>query len=153
SGISSGLRWTFAPAVGGGICSMVYVLFRRPMFGIELAMLAGLAMTYRFVRRPVPASSVSRPYSISPWWLLLALGCGFALSQCLSVIERAPHGDWDATAIWNSHARYLFRDGPAWQSHIQNTSHADYPLLVPAVVARLWRYIGSDIPDAASVPG
>src|SRR6185312_991736 len=54
-------------------------------------------------------------------------------------------------SIWNSHARYLYRDGPAWQNHIQNTSHPDYPLLVPALVARLWRYIGTDIPDAASI--
>ena len=152
-GVSRGLKWTFAPAVGAGACSFIFVLARRPMFTVEVLLLVLLAANYFFVEkhglrfRPwtaprLPASSV-----------LLALAAGIAVSQWLVVIEREPHGDWDATAIWNSHSRYLYRDGPAWQTDIRNTLHADYPLLVPSLVARLWRYIGTDIPDAASIPG
>ncbi len=152
-GTSRGLRWAFAPAVGAGICSIVFVLFRRPMFTIELALLAGLVAAYFSVRKPALRLG---SFYISPLpasWMLLAVACGIAISQWSVVIEREPHGDWDATAIWNSHSRYLYRDGPAWQSDIRNTFHSDYPLLVPALVARLWRYIGNDVPDAGGVSG
>src|SRR5262249_16507427 len=74
---------------------------------------------------------------------------GMALTFFMVRIERSPHGDWDAMAIWNSHARYLYRDGPSWQKDILNTFHADYPLLTSATTARLWRYMGQEIPDAA----
>jgi len=39
SELSRRLIWPFAPAVGGGICSFVFVLFRRPMFTVELTLL------------------------------------------------------------------------------------------------------------------
>jgi hypothetical protein len=68
-------------------------------------------------------------------------------------VERSPYGDGDAIAMWTSHARYLYRDGPSWQKTILNTFHADYPLLTPATTARLWRYMGQEIPDAAGVLG
>jgi hypothetical protein len=68
-------------------------------------------------------------------------------------IQHTPHGDWDATAIWTSHARYLYRDGSDWQRDIQHTFHADYPLLVPSMTARLWRYAGKEIPDMGGVVG
>ncbi len=58
-----------------------------------------------------------------------------------------PHGDWDAWGIWNSRARYIFRGSDQWRSAfsgILHWSHPDYPLLVPAVIARCWKYIGSD---------
>ena len=63
------------------------------------------------------------------------------------LVHQDPHGDWDAFAIWNSHARYLYRDGAAWQNDIRNTFHSDYPLLVPSMNARVWRYAGEEIPE------
>jgi hypothetical protein len=145
------LRWAFAPAVGGGICSIIFIFFRRPMFTIELVLLLALAVAWYARRSPPAIRSHGSAVQIAAVWLLLAAALGIAASQCLVIVERAPHGDYDATGIWNSHARYLYRDGPGWRFHIQNTAHPDYPLLVPSLVARLWRYIGSDIPDAASV--
>jgi hypothetical protein len=61
--------------------------------------------------------------------------------------DRRPHGEWDAWAIWNSHARVLFRDGANWKSNIQYTVHGDYPLLTPSLTARLWRYAGKEATD------
>jgi hypothetical protein len=58
-----------------------------------------------------------------------------------------PHGGWDAWAIWNLRARFLFRAGDRWQdafSSLLIRSHTDYPLLVPANVARCWVYQGTD---------
>lgn len=58
-----------------------------------------------------------------------------------------PHGDWDAWGIWNSRARFIFRSCEQWESAfsgLSHWSHPDYPLLVPGVIARCWKYIDSD---------
>jgi hypothetical protein len=61
----------------------------------------------------------------------------------------APHGEWDAWAQWNLRARFFFRgfaDG-TWRdafTPVLAWSHPDYPLLVPASVARLWLYAGRE---------
>ena len=61
-----------------------------------------------------------------------------------------PHGEWDAIAIWNLKARFIFRSGFNWDmvfsTHI---AHPDYPLLVPLSIVRLWTYIGK---ETAAVP-
>jgi hypothetical protein len=59
----------------------------------------------------------------------------------------APHGDWDASAIWNLRARFLYRGGEDWTDAFSPSipwTHPDYPLLVPASVARGWRYTGGE---------
>jgi len=61
-----------------------------------------------------------------------------------------PHGDgWDAFAIWNLHARFLFRGGSHWRDGFTTLipwSHPDYPLLLPAGIAHFWTYLGHDDP-------
>ena len=56
---------------------------------------------------------------------------------------REPHGQWDAWAIWNVHARVLFRAGTDWQSFYSHII-SNYPLLLPSCVARVWTYGRSD---------
>src|SRR5262249_33646473 len=131
AGVSRILMWAFAPAVGAGICSIIFVLLRRPMFTIEAILLLALAAAY-FVRSPGFKLRPSVVPALPASAIFLLLASGIAISQCMVIVERAPHGDWDATAIWNSHSRFLYRDGPGWQTHIQSTLHPDYPLLVPA---------------------
>jgi hypothetical protein len=56
-----------------------------------------------------------------------------------------PHGQWDAWAIWNLRARFLWRAGPDWAQVFTTApgwSHPDYPLLLPLSVVRLWWYAG-----------
>ncbi len=68
-----------------------------------------------------------------------------------------PHGDgWDAFAIWNLHARFLFLGGARWRdgySTLIPWSHPDYPPLVPAAVAHFWSYLGNDSPAIPAVLG
>jgi hypothetical protein len=145
-GLSHGALWAMAPGIGAGICSLIFFVFRRPMFTVEFALLLTLAAVWIFWRRPRLSHSPAL-WQLPLPCLLLAGAVGFVASGLVFAISQNPHGDWDAFAIWNSHARYLYRDGPAWQEHIQNTFHADYPLLVPAVNARAWRYAGQEIPE------
>jgi hypothetical protein len=56
----------------------------------------------------------------------------------------ARHGEYDGWEIWNMRARFLFR-GSHWVDGFTNLldySHPDYPLLLPASIARSWLYSG-----------
>ena len=65
---------------------------------------------------------------------------------------RLPHGEWDAWAVWNLKARFLFRGGEDWIGLFSpELPHAAYPLMLPGTVARLWLWIGADAPVAAAV--
>lgn len=57
----------------------------------------------------------------------------------------ARHGEYDGWEIWNMRARFLFRGGSHWVDGFTNLldySHPDYPLLLPASIARSWLYSG-----------
>jgi hypothetical protein len=138
-----------APGVGAGICSLVFFTFRRPMFTIEFALLIILAFV--LYRRKRFSDLVPRVPSNSVVAILLYGSVGLLLGVFALRVDRMPHGDWDGWAIWNSHARFLYRDGPNWKNDLQYTFHGDYPLLTPSNTARLWRYAGQEIPEAGSV--
>ena len=58
------------------------------------------------------------------------------------------NGGWDAWGIWNLRAKFLYLGGTHWQdafSRHGSLTHTDYPLLIPASVARGWSYAGSDL--------
>lgn len=77
--------------------------------------------------------------------LLVVTVAAVALASFAAASAVYPHGEWDAWAQWNLRARFFFRglsDG-SWReafAPILAWSHADYPPLVPAAVARLWTY-------------
>ncbi len=60
---------------------------------------------------------------------------------------REPLGIWDGWAIWNLKARFLYRGGANWTAMFSRElwfSHPDYPLLLPAAIARFWSYLGEE---------
>lgn len=147
------LRLSLALGFGFGITSLSYMLCRlltEPSRPLLLAVDAGLCLglaalgLWRRARTPV-VEPLALGGPAAPWWLwsgfsgLLLLGAGAFLGMSM----RAPHGAADAIAIWNLKARYLFLGGDVWQRAIQPVvAHPDYPLLVPASIARLWTYAG-----------
>jgi hypothetical protein len=53
----------------------------------------------------------------------------------------------DAYAIWNLRSRFLFLGGDHWRDGFSPAiawSHTDYPLLIPASIAHVWKYLGND---------
>ena len=84
----------------------------------------------------------------APWLLPATFGviAIVALASVVASSMAAPHGDWDAWAIWNQHARFLFRGGDgSWREFLSIAwSQPDYPLLLPASVARVWAYAGHE---------
>jgi hypothetical protein len=73
------------------------------------------------------------------------------------VSAQTPRGGWDAWAIWNLRARFLYRAGGiAWRdgfTEVLAWSHPDYPLLLPAFVARGWKLLGRESSSIAIALG
>jgi len=70
-------------------------------------------------------------------WAAIALAIGLFVEHSI----RWPDGDWDAWGNWNTRARFFYR-GDARGAFSPHLWHADYPFLVPAVVAHAWSLLG-----------
>ncbi len=58
-----------------------------------------------------------------------------------------PHGEGDAYAIWNIRAKVLYTAPEPWLETFRQGAvghHSDYPLLIPGIIARSWKYMGVD---------
>jgi hypothetical protein len=117
---------------------------------VWLAVIAGAALARSRGDRSAATvtSATGRVVTIAAVAAALVLMAGAAWSFAAASAV-APHGEWDAWAQWNLRARFFFRgfaDG-TWTSAFAPVlawSHPDYPPLVPASVARLWMYAGSE---------
>jgi hypothetical protein len=99
----------------------------------------------------------------APEWPTRVLMASFAIAAITALYQATvrviahPHGEgWDAFAIWNLHARFLFLGGAHWRDGFNSIipwSHPDYPLLLPAATAHLWTYLGHDDPLGPAIVG
>ena len=157
------LRLSMSAGFGLGIFSVVFVLCRLCgvaslvlMDAAVFVLLVGAALLLRNQNQPsidVPSAS---PIVAGSRWLPTFLTCAFIVAlgvATYSGVLRAiahPHGEgWDAFAIWNLHARFLFRGGSHWRdgfSALIPWSHPDYPLLLPGAIAHFWTYLGNADP-------
>lgn len=113
------------------------------------AALAAAAVVSQGTRRdPGPKAPTSSPRAPLPRVLVAVFAatvCAAVVAFCLEV-ARDPHGGWDAWAIWNLRARFLAADGDGWpRAFVESATmtHVDYPLLLPASIARVWSDIDS----------
>ena len=153
---------------GFGIFSLAFFIER--LLGIVHILAADLCVTglllgaYFLARaRRKPSNSIASrvPGLNLPHWLqrpLLASLPISVLAALYATVLRAlahPHGDgWDAFAIWNLHARFLYLGGSHWRDGFSTLipwSHPDYPPLVPAAIAHVWSYIGHDAPTVPAI--
>lgn len=146
-GASPPLQAALAIGLGLGVASCTFFLALLLADGrwavvaaLDVLLLAAAVMVARRAGRPAAAAPARR----SPVERLLAgavlIAASVAALAFLANTADAPHGRWDAWATWNLRARWLI-DGPAWRdAFAKPTIHGDYPLLLPAAVARLWAY-------------
>ena len=129
-------------------------LSRRSILSTELLLSIILAgrLFYRTLPRRQPfavdkslaqsTASSGAPRAISICFLIALL---FSLMVFAASSWKAPHGGWDAFAIWNRRARFLFRAGIHWvDAFSEHLGKVDYPLFIPTNVARGWVIVGSD---------
>jgi hypothetical protein len=153
-------KLSLAAGIGTGLFSCFFFVWllvtntqNRGFMVAALLLLAGLGYVLHRRSRGSAAGTMtlsdSRPWLHVNWVLLIAVVVAFALaiaSYTLLSLNR-PHGEWDAWAIWNMRARFLFRGGEHWRdafSPLINWSHPDYPPLLPAAIAGLWTCVGSE---------
>jgi hypothetical protein len=113
-----------------------------------LALAAVSAWVIRRRKQPsVPAAAF--PAFTTVDWALRAVFAGVLMMAAAVIVTEyrvAPHGQWDAWAIWNQKARFMFRAGPQWEASMNIPwSQPSHPPLVAASVARLWAYAGREM--------
>jgi hypothetical protein len=89
------------------------------------------------------------------WLLGLAFGVVLAVSwiRLVQMAIALPDGEWDAWTLWNLRAKFLAGPHDAWRyavSPLLYGTHSDYPLLLSAFVARVWK-AGSAVDTIAPV--
>jgi hypothetical protein len=144
--------------IGIGLTSIIFLLLDisgtatpTAIFGIDIALVA-LLVWHWFRTRPGNHERSSSG-GMTPgfrWTWLLALAFGIVLvAAWIRLVQMAtalPVGEWDAWALWNLRAKFLAGPGGAWRyalSPLLNNTHPDYPLLLPAFVARVWKAGGA----------
>lgn len=143
----AGILVALACGGGLGLASYTYMIAllaagasRASVIGLDGALLAAAAVWW-WRRR-----TLSPRLPPTPWrggeraaLAVVVIAAVGALAAFTANALVNPHGEWDAWAIWNVRARFLFRAGPQWRRAFSaELMHADYPLLLPAAVAHVW---------------
>ncbi len=142
-----------ALAFGVGFTSIVFFLWRLigmppgaylvADIGLQ-ALLAGVVWNgRRHEPPPVPAAADVKETKALRVLSALAVAASICVAAVLlnHFVARTPYGEWDGWAIWNLRAAFLSAGTDHWRdgfTPILQWSHPDYPLLLPASVARLW---------------
>jgi hypothetical protein len=152
------LKASLGIGLGLGITSCIY-FFRLLLFPgqggyllIELAFLVAVLIAL-FVRKRFSFDH-SLQLNLPSWMQVLFTAVALlilfnAVSYSLAFARASPHGDYDAQAIWNLRARFIYRSGDAWEQafspEINRNFHMDYPLLVPLNVVGGWNTLGEEV--------
>ena len=149
-GVDSCLYFFWIMAFGPSMQHLMTVEYGLCIF------LTGMAALRSFSQ---PREDVSSgPAPLAREWVLLAgflvLLLGSAAGFFLLTVTR-PYGTFDAYAIWNLKARFMFIDPQHWQNAFSTAlnwkTQPDYPLLVPLNVLRLWELLGAEVPRAGAL--
>ena len=139
-------------ASGGRTDRLVYYLI------YDAALSAGL---YLLVHRRARSRTSPPPAHLPPirvpsgLWIMLGTGVAACILGTLvlliALVPHQPHGSWDAWAMWNPKSRWFALGGEEWARVLTDSAfavaHPDYPLLLPASVARLWLLAGGTPPE------
>jgi hypothetical protein len=158
------LKAALGAGLGLGLASLLYFarLTLLPGQGgfiqfLAALLLLGLWAAYR--AGPGVSAAPGAPWKPSRLQIfLLAAAAITALVALLSFVyfeQISPHGRYDAWAIYNLRARFIFRAGSDWALTFSPDSywnvHADYPLLLPMNIVWVWNALGGESVRAAMV--
>lgn len=142
------LRIATLTGASAGVCSVVYFLGLVCRVNPFISLLVSALMCAAMVRwlRPAVSGVPSEPPSRLVLIAFLVVLVG-ALATFVFTARKEPHGYWDAWSLWNLHARFLERGGAHWKDLFTTQiawTHADYPLLVPSIIAQIWAVLQSE---------
>jgi hypothetical protein len=159
------LRISLAAGFGLAVFSIIYFLARWSGFlhlwAMDSAVCAILLIALMSLRkhRISAAQNVEARDGATPRFVFVAFGLALLASLYSGVLRALarPYGSgWDSFAIWNLHARFLYRGGIYWRdgfSPLIPWSHPDYPLLLPAAIAHFWTVMGRETVAVPAVIG
>jgi hypothetical protein len=144
--------------IGMGVTSVIFLLLEvtgaaspAAIFGIDIALVGGLA--WQCYRSRTANATRSTSDATTPgfrWTWLLAVAFGIVLLilwvRLVQMAAAVPAGEWDAWTLWNLRAKFLAGPRGAWRyalSPLLYGTHPDYPLLLSAFIARVWKAGGS----------
>lgn len=149
--------------VTSGLFFVASLLSRHPLAistTAEFVVIGALIWRLRSRGTPSATEAPAAPAVNASWldWALATVLVQLTIIAAVimwRVYQAEPYGSWDAWAIWNMHARFLLRAGPAWPALMHAPPigwiHPDYPWLVPASVARLWAWSDAEMPAASAL--
>src|SRR5262245_17997020 len=156
------IKLCLSAGTGFGIVSCLYFLQlsvfgpSRRKFVAALGMLLVIlivAFLFRLRSRQNSRAAEEKDESQALSRLRLILSALFALAVVSAAVSfvfislKQPHGEWDAWAVYNMKARFLFRGGEYWRDVFSaplQWAGPDYPLLVPATIASCWTIMGAE---------
>jgi hypothetical protein len=95
--------------------------------------------------RAAEYKEVLKRLSFAPSWTSIIFLIGLVIIMPKLSAHISNWGRWDAVAIWNLHAKFLFHTS-LWTSYLRadmEWTHPDYPLFLPASIAFFWKTQGS----------
>ena len=124
----------FGPSRKGLVVALVVVLFSA---------IALFIYRLRSNKDSSKSDSIREPRSRMELILsvLFVVAVASAIATFVFLAVREPHGEWDAWAVYNMKARFLFRAGNDWRDLFREPTgwtSPDYPLLIPAGIAACW---------------
>ena len=159
---ASSVAWALvaAPGVGFGLISVVFFFWvfagwpppSRWLLAVLTLILAAAFAAPVFARAErSPADGKGQPAAkrraaLLAGGALAALGLGLLLSMFPRFIATQPYGSWDAKAIWNVRALFLYRASGDLDEIYSGLEygHPDYPLLLPASIAGQYCLLGRE---------
>jgi hypothetical protein len=135
--------------LGGLLAFLSLVAVDRVVLTGEFVLFA-LVVLWSAKASPAPGRVILRERP-TPAGRLMVLAASILVAICIVMFvvqtRQTPHGGWDAWDFWNMRARFFHRGGAAWAnsfSQIPWWSHPEYPVLLPAMVARGFRVLGDE---------
>ncbi|MEZ5963602.1 MAG: hypothetical protein R3F56_07125 [Planctomycetota bacterium] len=145
--------WASAVPLGLGLTSVLTfatICTLGPSFTATLAV-EGLTLLGSWAlawRAPHHASPDADPDAArSPGWLRALVAAGLLANLVSFAIQARdmPFGDADGIGIWGNRAVFLNRACGAWDVvFADDLVHTDYPLLLPLLSMRAWRFTGDE---------
>lgn len=141
--------------------SLVFTPFNPFFFWLEMLLaLVGSGLVIRKFLKNLPASIQDRP-GLTLRWPIFGLAAVFVFAAGVTIaayglsLYSRPSGSFDAYAIWNLKARFIFYSPHDWtlafSPLITWKAHTDYPLLWPMNILRIWLLLGRDAVEAGIV--
>jgi len=148
------LKFTLGSGLGLAISSFLYFLWVLSgadfiyFQGFELILAFTLLFivyknnTFDFLKKTDKDENENYSFIFKFFQLNFLFSLFLALTFFFVIVQKYPDGLRDAFTIWNAHAKFLLF-GQHWKDCLTNDImwfHPDYPLLLPGIVARGWKY-------------